>query len=389
MKRKKIMEMEDRYQLQTYKKFPMALVEGKGIKVWDSEGNEYVDLYGGHAVSILGHCHPELVKSINEQCKKLIFYSNAVYNDSRARAGKKMIEVAPRGLKKVFFCNSGSEANETALKIARKYTGKTDIISMKEGFHGRTMGSLSVTGIDKYRTQFQPSLDGTKLAEFGDMDSIKKLADEKTAAVILEPIQSMAGMRTASTEFFRELKEYCEEQEILLIFDEVQTAFGRTGKMFAAQYYELTPDIISCAKSIAGGFPMGATIVNERIADTISYGEHGSTFGGGPIACAAAETNIRIISNLLETVEKTGDYLENKLDLLGGVKKVRGVGLLRGLKLETGAKDVQMKLLDNGFIVGTAVSESDVIRLMPPLVIGREHINVFYTSLEQIFQETK
>ncbi len=390
MKTSTIINLEDRYQLHTYNKFPIVLVKGSGVKVWDAEGKEYTDLYGGHAVTILGHCHPALVDAIKKQSERLLFYSNAVYSDTRAKASRRLIKVTPKGLNKVFFCNSGTEANETALKLARKYTGKSGIIAMKEGFHGRTIGSLSVTGIEKYRTQFTPVIEGTRLAEFGNMDSIKAMTDDNTGAIILEPIQSMAGIRTASYEFFQELKSHCEEHDMVLIFDEVQTGFGRTGKMFASQYYNVTPDIITCAKGIAGGFPMGAVILSEKIADTVSYGEHGSTFGGGPLACATLDATIKtiLLDELLDNVNKIGEHIFEKLSSLDGIQEIRGVGLLRGFKMNIDAKTVQSKLLDKGIIVGTAVSEPDVIRVMPSLIIDRANIDEFYSCMEQILKET-
>ncbi len=387
MKTEEIIKKEKRYQLQTYNKLPIALVKGKGTKVWDSQGNEYIDFYGGHAVTAVGHCHPAIVEAIKKQSEKLLFYSNAVYSDIRAQACEKVIEISPKEIKKVFFCNSGSEANETALKIARRYTGKNEIISMEGGFHGRTMASLSATGLSKYRRQVSPLLEGNYFAEFGNLESIKNLANENTAAVILEPVQSMAGMKTVPCDFFQGLRKYCYENDILLIFDEVQTGFGKTGKMFASQYYNVSPDIITCAKSIAGGMPMGATLVSGEIADTISFGEHGSTFGGGPLACAALDANIGVIKDLLNTVSKKGEYLKNRLSSIDGVKEVRGIGLLRGVKLNADAKMIQYMLLKRGFIVGTAVSEHDVIRLMPPLIVGESEIDKFYSNLKQISKE--
>ncbi len=388
MNNEEIIKLEDKYQLQTYKKYPIALVKGKGCKVWDADGKEYTDFYGGHAVALTGHCHPTVVKAIQEQSQKLIFYSNAVYNDVRAEASQQIIKVSPEGLTKVFFCNSGAEANETALKIARKFTGKNEIIAMKNGFHGRTIAALSVTGIDKYRAQFKPLLEHTKFAEFGNIKSVKKLASDNTAAIILEPVQSMAGIVTANQQYFQELKEFCSEKGIVLIFDEIQTGFGRTGKMFAAQYYGVTPDIITCAKGIASGFPMGATIVKNEIAETISFGEQGSTFGGSPLACAAAKASVEAIlkENMTKNADEIGKYIKEKLGGLKGVKEIRGPGLLKGIKLETEAKPIVGKLLEKGFIVGTAVVENDVIRLMPPLTIGKKEVDELYAVLKALLE---
>ena len=401
MNNTEIMRLEDKFQLKTYKKFPIAIVKGKGCFVWDADGRSFIDFYGGHAVALVGHCNPKVAKAIQEQSRKLIFYSNIAYNDARAKAGELIIKVSPGGIRKVFFCNSGAEANEAALKMARKFTGKDGIISMKNSFHGRTIGALSATGIEKYRLQFGNygpsgssgpsglSDSSHSFAEFGDIESAKKLANSKTAAIIIEPIQSMAGVVMAERDYYRELRDFCTEKGIVLIFDEVQTCFGRTGKMFAAQHFGVAPDIITCAKGMAGGFPMGAALVNGEIAETVSLGEQGTTFGGGPLACAAAKATIEAVleENLMENAKVIGRYIEKKADEMDGVKEVRGLGLLRGLKFEADASDTShlpVKLLEKGIIAGTADVDKSVLRLMPPLTIGKKEVNKLFLALKAV-----
>lgn len=386
MSNRQVMELEDKFQLKTYKKLPIAIVKGKGCFVWDADGRKFIDFYGGHAVVLVGHCNQKVAEAIQEQSKKLIFYSNIVYNDARAKASELVIKVSPKGMTKVFFCNSGAEANEAALKMARKFTGRKEIISMKNSFHGRTSGALSATGIEKYRQQPGSLTQGCRFAEFGDMSSVKSLASNKTAAIIIEPIQSMAGIVMAKKEYYRELREFCSEKGIVLVFDEVQTCFGRTGKMFAAEHFGIAPDIITCAKGMAGGFPMGAAIIREEIAETISLGEHGATFGGGPLACAAASATIQVVlkEKLMENAEKVGKHIEKSFSKMNQVMEVRGLGLLRGLKFETDASGLSMKLLEKRIITGVADVDKSVLRLMPPLIVGTKEVDKLFSALRDV-----
>jgi acetylornithine/succinyldiaminopimelate/putrescine aminotransferase len=264
-----IKRREDTYQLDTYKKFPLSIERGKGAYVYDLEGRRYLDLYGGHAVAVTGHCHPKVVRAVKEQAEALIFYSNVVYSSVRAEASKAIVEVAPRGMDKVFFCNSGAEANETAMKIARKFTGRTGIVAMKNGFHGRTMGALSATALGNYRQQFSPLLEGFAFAEFGDLGSVDECLGPDAACVILEPIQSMAGVDMAGDDYYRGLRKLCDERGALLIFDEVQTGIGRTGSWFFGDALGVVPDLITMAKGLGGGFPVGGVLIHERISKTI------------------------------------------------------------------------------------------------------------------------
>lgn len=381
MNTKEIMELESKYQLQTYKKFPIVVVKGKDCYVFDSDGKKYLDFYGGHAVVLTGHCHPRIVEAIKGQSEKLIFYSNSVYNEMRAEAARAIIEIAPKGLTKVFFCNSGAESNEAALKMARKFTGKEEIISFYGAFHGRTIATLSACGIEKYRI-FKPLLSGYKFANFGDIESVKNLITQDTAGIILEPIQSMAGIRVAKKEFYTELRKLCDEEGLVLIFDEAQT-FCRIGKFFAGENWDVTPDIIATAKGIASGVPMGATLISEKIADTIKIGEHGSTFAGGPIASAACKATIEVVKRekLVENAKNMEEYIKNKFE--GFPVKVRGIGLLLGLEFDKPAKEIQNKALEKGLIVGSS-EDARVLRLMPPLIIEKEHVDEMVKIFEEI-----
>jgi len=379
--------IEEQHQLTTYRKLPITLIKGSGMHVYDSTGREYLDLYGGHAVASTGHCHPTVVKAVQEQTETFIFYSNSTYNDRRALYSQKLAAVAQEGFNKSFFCNSGAEANETALKIARRFTSKTDVISTVTGFHGRTIGSLSATGLGTYRKMFQPIIEDYTFAEFGSIESIESQITDNTAAVIVEPVQSLAGVYVGDTAFYQDLRQLCTDRGVVLIFDEVQTAPGRTGYMFAGSNWDVIPDVISTAKGIASGFPMGVTLVQDHIAETISYGEHGSTFGGGPVVCAAALATIQVIEeeNLLETIRTTSANLIEQLSAFEQVKEVRGLGYLLGIETVLPAKDVQKGLFDAGILVGSS-SEPSTIRLLPPLITQQEHFDQLVDALGKVFE---
>jgi len=377
-----IKEIEDKYQLKTYSKFPISVERGEGVYVVDSEGKRYLDFYAGHAVALTGHCHPKVVAAIQAQASKLIFYSNIVYNSERALTSKILISLLPEAFTEVFFCNSGSEANETALKMARKFTGRSHIISMHEGFHGRTFGSLSVTGFDKYKI-FPPHLPEISFAKFGELESLEacfKAKAGQVAAVILEPIQSMAGVKIAAPSYFEGMRKLCDQHGALLIFDEVQTGFGRTGQNFFAQTVGVNPDLISTAKSIASGVPMGALFVQKHIASQVKLGEQGSTFGGSPLACAASRATAGVIveEKLCARAKDLGTYLIDNIKqaALPAVKEVRGVGLLIGIEFEKPAKELIGKLLQRGVIIGSS-EKAETLRLIPPLVINKTDCDIF------------
>ncbi|HLF82613.1 MAG TPA: aspartate aminotransferase family protein [Blastocatellia bacterium] len=381
-----LIDIEEHYQVATYKKFPFVIERGEDVWVYTTEGERYLDLYGGHAVVSTGHSHPRIVRAIADQAQRLIFYSNLVYNDARARAAKKIVEIAPEPLTKAFFVNSGTEANENAMKIARMLTGRDKIISFEGGFHGRTPGSVSATGLAKYRENVSPLLEGHVYADFGSVASVESLLDEETAAVILEPIQSMGGVRMAEAEFYQALREMCDQAGAMLIYDEVQTGMGRTGEFFFAGRFGVVPDMVALAKGIASGVPMGAVLMTDAIAGEIRTGDLGTTFGGGPLACAALETTIDVIRDekLLENVRENSEYLIAELKKLPMVEELRGLGYLIGIKFLSGhAKPLQQALLEKKIITGLSEDPS-VLRLLPPLTLKRPEIDLFLDELSAI-----
>lgn len=377
-----IKRIEEKYQLNTYRKLPVSIERGEGNYVYDSSGKRYIDFYGGHAVAITGHCHPHVVGAIKTQVERLLFYSNVVYSSVRAKASKMIIEKAGDDFSSVFFCNSGSEANETAMKIARRYTGKKRIIAMKNGFHGRTLGSLSATGLGAYREQFSPIIKEFDFVDFGNLEMVQKLISDDVAGIILEPIQSMAGVDVANDDYYKKLMELCTENGIVLIFDEVQTGFGRTGNWFFGQRIGIAPDIITLAKGIASGIPTGAVIIKSEIAKTIGYGEHGSTFGGGPVAMAALIATMEVIENegLVENARRIGSYIIERSKSIKGIEP-RGRGLLLGLQIPDEASKLRDFLLAKGIITGTSYKKN-VLRLLPPLTIGTDEAEILLDEVE-------
>jgi predicted acetylornithine/succinylornithine family transaminase len=370
------MDEEASAQLGTYAKLPIVAARGEGIMLYDASGQAYYDFYCGHAVTLTGHCHPAVVRAIQEQAERLIFYSNIVYSDVRARYASMLVGVAPEGYGQVFFCNSGAEANETALKLARKFTGRPTIVAMDGGFHGRTMGALAMTSSPKYKQGFEPLLPGVEFAPFGELAAVEKLMTQhEVAAVIVEPIQSIAGVRMAGAEYYRGLRDLCDSHGSLLIFDEIQTGLGRTGTLWAGEHWGVVPDIITLAKGIASGVSMGATLISTRIAETVHLDEHGSTFGGSPIACAAATATLSVIleDGMLAHAAEMGDLMKTRLSTLPHVLEVRGLGLLLGLRLDVPAKNVQAAALERGVILGTS-GDPNVLRVMPPMVVTTEDV---------------
>src|SRR5215813_4989358 len=310
--------IENQHQLATYKKMPIAAERGEGVWIYTSDGDKYLDLYGGHAVAGTGHCHPHVVNALRAQAGELLFYSNLVYSSARAHAAEKLVAIAPESLTKAFFCNSGTEANENAMRMARMATGREQIITFTGGFHGRTADDISATFLGKYRELGKPNVPGHIEAEFGDIDSVRELADENTAAIMLEPIQSMAGVRTAEPDFYRSLRELCDERGIVLIYDEVQTGVGRTGDWFfagSAAGGHVVPDIITLAKALGSGIPVGACLVTEHIAAKIKENDLGTTFGGGMVAMAAVTATLEAIEQdgMLANVRAVETHLRERL----------------------------------------------------------------------------
>ncbi len=375
-----IKQLEDECQLTTYKKMDISVERGRGAWVWTSEGDKYLDLYGGHAVCATGHSHPHVVKAIQEQAEKVLFYSNLVYSEMRAKTAEKLVSIAPPSLTKAFFCNSGTEANENAMRIARMATGREKVITFTGGFHGRTADSISATFLGKYREIGKPNVPGHVSAVFGDIESVKAVADQETAAIMLEPIQSMAGVTEASPTFFQELRQLCDDLGIVLIFDEVQTGVGRTGSWFfagsdAADGVE--PDIISLAKSLGSGVPVGACLVNDGVADHIKENDLGTTFGGGMLAMAAVLATLEAIEtdDMIANANKIEQHLRDSLSGVSGVKAIHGKGCLLGIEFDAPCGPVHKKLLAKNIITGTS-SNPNVLRLLPPLCVTTEEIDM-------------
>jgi len=366
--------------LKTYKTLPLELARGEDVWVWDTSGRKYLDLYAGHAVCSTGHCHPRVVKAIQDQAARLIFYSNVAAFPLREEAAALLLKHAP-AFAAALFANSGAEANENALKMARRHTGRPEIVAMVAGFHGRTAGAISATGIEKYRKQSEPLVPGISFVPFGEVPAL----GPNTAAVILEPIQSMAGCKTAPPEYFQRLREACTRNGTLLIYDEVQTGIGRTGTMFFTGRYGVNADLITLAKAIGSGIPLSAVLATREIADKVQYGEYGATFGAGPIAMAAMKATLEVVEGLLPNVVEVGRYLAKRSEHTPGVREVRGMGFLLGLKIGGEAPAVQKALLEKGFITGTA-DEPGVLRLLPPLTLTHTQVDSFVQALGDVLK---
>lgn len=387
-----IKQLEDTYQLATYKKMPVSVERGEGSWVWTSEGEKYLDLYGGHAVCATGHSHPHVVKAIQEQAEKVLFYSNLVYSELRAKVSEKLVSVAPASLTKAFFCNSGTEANENAMRIARMATGREKVVSFSGSFHGRTADSISATFLGKYREIGKPNVPFHEVADFGDIESVRNVADDQTAAIILEPIQSMAGVREAAAEFFQDLRSLCDERGIMLIFDEVQTGIGRTGNWFFAGSDlagGVEPDIISIAKSLGSGVPVAACLVNDAAAAQIKENDLGTTFGGGMIAMAAVLATLEAIEQdgMIENAKKIEMYLRDSLAGSSDIIAIHGKGCLLGIEFADKCAPIHSKLLENKIITGTS-SNAHVLRLLPPLNVSFEEVDLLIDQLAEQAQHS-
>lgn len=380
-----ITQLEDGFQLATYKKMPLAIERGSGCWVWTSEGRKYLDLYGGHAVCAAGHSHPMVVEALRRQAEQIIFYSNLVYSEVRGRAAERLAGIAPPELSKVFFCNSGTEANENAMRLARLATGREKIVSFAGGFHGRTADSISATFLGRYREIGRPNVPLHAAAEFGDIVSVRSVADAETAAILIEPIQSMAGVREAPPDFFRQLRAVCDEHGVLLIFDEVQTGIGRTGGWFFAGSEHaggVVPDIVTLAKSLGSGVPVGACLVGEGLAAEVKENDLGTTFGGGMLAMAAVLATLEAVDadRMIENARRVETQIRQALGAT--VRSVRGKGCLLGIELDEKASTVHSRLLDRGIITGTS-SDPNVLRLLPPLCVTPDQIDLFIEAFNE------
>lgn len=395
MKANEIMEKAENYVLHTYNRYPVVLDHGKGVRLYDVEGKEYLDFAAGIAVFALGYGNETYDQTLKDQIDRLIHTSNLYYNEPMADAAEKLVKAS--GMDKVFFTNSGTEAIEGALKAARKYAylrdGHNDheIIAMNHSFHGRSMGALSVTGNTHYQDPFRPLIGGIRFADFNDLESVKAQVTEKTCAIILETVQGEGGIYPADPEFLKGVRALCDEKDILLILDEIQCGMGRTGSMFAWQQYGVKPDIMTCAKALGCGVPVGAFVLNQKTADhSLVPGDHGTTYGGNPLACAAVSAVFDIFEKekIVDHVQQVSAYLEKRLDEL--VEKYefltvrRGKGLMQGLVVSgRPVGEIVQQALQNGLLVITA--GSDVLRMVPPLVITEADVDEMIEKLEKSF----
>jgi len=382
-----IKSTEDLYGLNLFAKRGISLVRGELARVWDDSGKKYIDCTSGHGVACIGHANPAIVVALTEQGKTLITCTGSFYNPVRAQLMEKLISISPSSISKVFLCNSGTESVEAALKFARLSTGKKEFITAMRGFHGRTMGALSATHNPKFRTDFEPLIPGFNYVPFNNYEAIVNSINKNTAAILLEVIQGEGGVHSGTQEYFSRVQKICTERDILLIIDEVQTGFGRTGKLFACEHFDIQPDILCLSKAIAGGFPMGATLCSEKI--NISPGKHGTTFGGNPLACAASLATIDVIldDNLVQGAEEKGKYFVDrflKYDLKP-VREVRQIGLMIGIELKERAQKHINELQNNGVLVIPA--GPTVIRLLPPLVITYEEIDIVIKKLVDVLKK--
>lgn len=380
-----IIELENLHTSGVYPKREIAIVRGKGAKVWDEKGREYIDCTGGYGVASVGHSNPHVAAAIREQAERLITCPEIFCNDKRAQLSAKLVEIAPKDLDRVFLCNSGAEAVEAAIKLARLSTGRAGIVATMRGFHGRTLGALSATWKKKYREPFEPLVPGFTHVPYDNLERAEEAIGEDTAAFLVEIVQGEGGVRPGSAEYFHGLRALCDKRGTLLIVDEVQTGFGRTGRMFACQHYELTPDILCLGKAIAGGVPMGTTLIGPRVRG-LEPAVHGSTFGGNPLACAASLATIQFIEEreLPKKAAELGKYLLDRLRATRSprIRQVRGLGLMVGIELRERVQPYLVGLMEKGVLALPA--GTTVLRLLPPLVIEREEMEVAVDKIEEV-----
>lgn len=384
------MEAENRFTAQVYAKRPIVISKGQGATLWDIEGKEFIDCTGSYGQCVIGYGHPKIVKAIEEQAVKLSSCHGYAFNEVRAKLAEKIVKISPKGLDKVFLSNSGAEAVECALKTARKHTGKKETIAMVGAYHGKTMGALSATWNNKYREPFQPLLPGFKHVPYGNTARVKEAITDKTNSLIVEPIQGENGVRIPPMDYLKELREICDEKGILLIFDEIQTGFGRTGKIFACEHWKIAPDIMCLAKGVAGGLPIGVTIAKDEVMSSLGMGEHTSTYGGNPITAAAATAAIDVLldEDLSTRASELGKrFLSELKDIEQGfkiVREARGLGLMLALEFRFGVRDIIMEAMNRGVLVLDA--GRTIIRFLPPLVIKKEQLDQAATVLREIVE---
>ena len=386
-----IQNLYEEKHLQTYRRFPITLIKGKGTRVYDTDGKEYLDALAGIAVNNVGHCHPRVVKAIQEQAESLIHISNLYHNIPQSTLAKLLTEVS--GFDRVFFSNSGLEANEGALKIVRKYGAKKGkkgpIVFFSGCFHGRSVATVTM-GKKAFQKDFGPMPRGFKELPYNDLDALENI-DEDTKAIFVECVQGEGGVNTANREFLEIINAVCKEKDILLVVDEVQTGMGRTGKMFSFEHFDIQPDIITLAKGLGGGVPIGAILMNQKVASIMEPGDHGSTFGGNPLACAAALASLETIldEKLVENAREVGTYLYIEISALAKkydfIKEVRGAGFMLGIDFGKPCRDIAVRLMEEGLLV--SCTAMNVIRLVPPLILTKQEANEILTILQKILDE--
>ncbi len=379
---------EDQIMGNIYQRFPVTIERGLGSHVWDINGKEYIDCMGGYGVALVGHCNSRVVKALKDQLDKIITVHSSFYNKTREEFLENLIKIAPKGLSQVFLGNSGTEAVEVAIKFARKFTGKTGMIAMNGSYHGKSLGSLSVTFSQKYRKSFEPLVEKVSFCPFGKIETLKSAINSDIAFVIMEPIQGESGIHVAPDGFLQDVRKLCNEKGILLIFDEIQSGLGRTGKMWAGQHWETAPDIMCLAKGIAGGVPMGATLVRPDILACISKGEQSSTFGGNPLSCAAGIATLQALTldGLVENTAKMGKIFREGLERLKEkhkiIREIRGKGLMIGIEMRFEVKDILFDGIANNLLL--LYSGKNILRLLPPLVISESDITKALEILDTI-----
>jgi len=385
------METENRYMANVFSKKPVVFTKGKGALLWDINGREYLDCATSYGVALLGHCHPKVVAAVKAQAEELITCHSCYYNDKRAEFIEKLVKITPKGLDKAFLSNSGAESVECAIKLARKYTGKPEIIALMGAFHGKTMGALSATWDKKYREPFMPLIPEIKHVAPDNAEKIREAITDKTAAVLMEPIRGEGGVRVPPDGYLQAVREICDEKNVLLMFDEVQTSFGRTGKLFGCQNWNVTPDVMCLAKPFAGGLPIGITVAKENVMSALKLGEHSTTFSGSPLVCAAgcAAIDALLEEKLVDKAATNGKYFKSQLEALEAkhkiIKEVRGLGLMLGVELRYDVLNVILKALGKGVLVLDA--GRTVVRLLPPLVIEKAQIDKAIAVLDTILGE--
>lgn len=396
MNLKQIVEAESKYLTANYKKYPLFVEKGRKCVVYDYAGKRYIDLLAGIAVNALGHNHPRITNIFRKQLKKSVHVCNLFYHPYQALLAQKLVEIS--GLQKAFFCNSGTEAVEAAFKLARGYAyknqlgeGKHEILTLDNAFHGRTYGALSATASDKYRKPYEPLVPGFRFVRFNDVDHLRQSFSDRVCAIIIEPLQGEGGIHACSETFLKAARELCDQHQALLIFDEIQCGIGRTGRYFYYEKFGIRPDILTLAKPLGLGVPLGALLTTDKVAPTFGPGDHGTTFGGGPLACRLGFEFVKILQEeeMLEDIREKGDYFETKLLMLKEkypfVVDVRGEGLMLGMELDFPGRDIVNRCLEAGFIIN--VTSDNVLRFLPPYTITKKEIGKFIKALDKIFSE--